>query len=319
MLNNANKKKMSQITNHIIMIRPTSFGYNIQTALNNYYQKKSNDLNDKEIQENALREFDFLVEKLLHHQIDVIVIDDKKDNNTPDSIFPNNWISTHTDGSIFLYPMFAENRRLERRNDIITYLKHHFVVKNVFNNTHIYESNNLFLEGTGSMVLDRENKIAYASISERTNKELFEIWCNKMHFSPVSFSSSHTINNIKKPIYHTNVMMSVGEKFAIICLDAIDTKNQRNDVIRSLKSTKKEIINISENQNYRFAGNTLQVMGNERYLIMSTNAFKSLNVKQIKAIEKHCLIIHSPIDVIETIGGGGVRCMMTEIFLSKKL
>lgn len=318
MLNNANKKKMNQITNHIMMIRPNSFRYNTQTAFNNYYQNKVSNLSSEKIQEKALREFDFFVEKLLSKQIDVTVINDQKESNNPDSIFPNNWISTHQEGSIFLYPMFAENRRSERRKDVIRHLKERFIVVNVFDDASMYEEKNQFLEGTGSMVLDRKNKIAYACLSERTNKDLFEKWCVLMNFSPIHFLSYQTANNIRKPIYHTNVMMSIGEKFAVVCLDSIDNQKHRELVVKSLKSTKKEIINISEDQNYRFAGNILQVMGDQPYLIMSTNAFKSLTSIQIKRIERNCSIIHAPIDTIETIGGGGVRCMMAEIFLKKK-
>ncbi|SVC84532.1 uncharacterized protein METZ01_LOCUS337386, partial [marine metagenome] len=243
------------------MIKPVSFRYNEQTAKSNFYQKSINNLTSEQVQENALNEFNVFVKKLKNLKVNVLVIEDIESTDTPDSIFPNNWISTHSDGSIFMYPMFARNRRTERRSDIIEYLQNNFAVKNVFNNTSFYENNNLFLEGTGSMVLDRENKIAYASISQRTNKKLLEKWCRKMNYYPISFSSNQIIEDKKEPIYHTNVMMCVAEKYVVICLNTIDNEIEREIIVNSFKESGKEIIEISEEQTYRFAGNMLQVMG----------------------------------------------------------
>ena len=318
MFNNSTTKKMNQITKHIMMIKPVSFRYNEQTAESNFYQKIINNLTPEQVQENALNEFNVFVKKLENLRVNVFVIEDIESTDTPDSIFPNNWISTHSDGSIFMYPMFARNRRTERRSDIIEYLQNNFVVKNVFNNTSFYENNNLFLEGTGSMVLDRENKIAYASISQRTNKKLLEKWCRKMNYYPISFSSNQIIGDKKEPIYHTNVMMCVAEKYAVICLNTIDNEIEREMIVNSFKESGKEIIEISEEQTYRFAGNMLQVMGDRPYLIMSTSAYESLTETQIDALEKYNPIIYSSLDTIEACGGGSVRCMMAEIFLPLK-
>ena len=318
MFNNSTTKKMNQITKHIMMIKPVSFRYNEQTAESNFYQKSINNLTPEQVQENALNEFNVFVKKLENLRVNVFVIEDIESTDTPDSIFPNNWISTHSDGSIFMYPMFARNRRTERRSDIIEYLQNNFAVKNVFNNTSFYENNNLFLEGTGSMVLDRENKIAYASISQRTNKKLLEKWCRKMNYYPISFSSNQIIGDKKEPIYHTNVMMCVAEKYAVICLNTIDNEIEREMIVNSFKESGKEIIEISEEQTYRFAGNMLQVMGDRPYLIMSTSAYESLTETQIDALEKYNPIIYSSLDTIEACGGGSVRCMMAEIFLPLK-
>ena len=318
MFNNSTTKKMNQITKHIMMIKPVSFRYNEQTAESNFYQKSINNLTPEQVQENALNEFNVFVKKLENLRVNVFVIEDIESTDTPDSIFPNNWISTHSDGSIFMYPMFARNRRTERRSDIIEYLQNNFAVKNVFNNTSFYENNNLFLEGTGSMVLDRENKIAYASISQRTNKKLLEKWCRKMNYYPISFSSNQIIGDKKEPIYHTNVMMCVAEKYVVICLNTIDNEIEREMIVNSFKESGKEIIEISEEQTYRFAGNMLQVMGDRPYLIMSTSAYESLTETQIDALEKYNPIIYSSLDTIEACGGGSVRCMMAEIFLPLK-
>ena len=301
-----------------MMIKPVSFRYNEQTAESNFYQKSINNLTPEQVQENALNEFNVFVKKLENLRVNVFVIEDIESTDTPDSIFPNNWISTHSDGSIFMYPMFARNRRTERRSDIIEYLQNNFAVKNVFNNTSFYENNNLFLEGTGSMVLDRENKIAYASISQRTNKKLLEKWCRKMNYYPISFSSNQIIGDKKEPIYHTNVMMCVAEKYVVICLNTIDNEIEREMIVNSFKESGKEIIEISEEQTYRFAGNMLQVMGDRPYLIMSTSAYESLTETQIDALEKYNPIIYSSLDTIEACGGGSVRCMMAEIFLPLK-
>lgn len=308
---------MKQITDTIMMIQPAAFRYNEETAVNNYYQRSGNSLTVKQIQKRALIEFTNFVKELRDRGVNVIVFEDTSCPETPDAIFPNNWISTHVDGSIFLYPMFAKNRRTERRLDIVEYLQRHFIVKNIYN-THFYESKNLFLEGTGSMVLDRKNKIAYASISERTNKQLFEQWCDKMRFTPISFFSHQFIRNKKELIYHTNVIISVADKYAVLCLDAIGDKKERRLVVDALERKGKEIIEISEKQKCGFAANVLQLMGNEKYLVMSQSAFDVLSGSQKYQIEKHNSIIHSRLDTIETYGGGSARCMMAEIFLSKQ-
>ena len=320
MFNNASYSRiMNQTTNTILMVRPTCFAYNIETASNNYYQKNISGLSGSQVQEKALYEFDKFVRKLKEASINVIVFEDLKKSKTPDSIFPNNWISTHDDGSIFLYPMFAQNRRDERRSDIIQFLKDHFYVKNIFDNTVFYEKNNLFLEGTGSMIFDRTSRIAYACISERTNEELFKEWCLRMNFTPVSFSATQLVKKKKQLIYHTNVMMCIADRFAIVCLKSISSNLERNKVINSLRISGKEIIDITEDQKNKFAGNMLQLMGDKPYLVMSNSAFNSLTKYQIKQINKYCSIIYSSLDTIEACGGGSARCMIAEVFLQKKI
>ena len=316
MLYIAFNKNMKQITNNLLMIRPVNFSFNKETAKNNFYQKKSCDNIIANIE--AKKEFKNFVNTLINHGVNVIVFDDLAENHTPDSIFPNNWLSTHNYGKIFLYPMFAENRRRERRIDIISYLKNNFIVKEVNDNYVDYENNNSFLEGTGSIVLDRVSKIAYASISERTNLKIFKKWCIEMNYQAISFKSYHTINNKREIIYHTNVMMCVANNFAVVCLDSIDDKSERQEVYSSLLSSGKEIICITEEQNSKFAGNMLQVLGDKPYLIMSKTAFNSLKDEQKQKIIKYCPIINVPINTIESIGGGSVRCMIAEIFLQEK-
>jgi len=310
---------MKQITNSIMMIKPVGFSYNEQTAVNNYYQKVLDNLTPEKIQENALNEFNALVEKLQSIGVNVVVIEDDKATDTPDSIFPNNWVSFHNDGIVGLYPMCAENRRDERREDILDTLvdEYGFVIEEIKDFTE-FEDHDKFLEGTGSMVLDRENKICYAAISIRTDEIAVMQFCEEFGYRPVCFTANQDVDGKRMAIYHTNVMMCVGETFAAICLDTIDNKIERENVIETLQETGKEIIEITEEQKHRFAGNMLQVMGGKSYLVMSSSAYESLTENQIKAIEKHCPIICSPLDTIEACGGGSARCMMAEIFLPKQ-
>ena len=308
---------MQQITNTILMIRPVSFRMNEQTAVNNYYQKVLESLTPETVQFKALQEFDDFVEKLRAVGVNVIVIEDTKETDTPDSIFPNNWISFHENGDVALYPMFAENRRLERREDILETLEDlGYQINNVVDYTSA-EEEKIYLEGTGSLLLDRENGKAYCALSPRADEDLLIEFCEDFEFTPVSFVANQTLNNKRMPIYHTNVMMCLGEKFSVICLDSIDDKKERKNVIKHLKEDSKEIISISEEQVNSFAGNMLQVLGsnNERYIVMSNSAYESLTKQQIKQLEKHGNILYSSLDTIEACGGGSARCMMAEVFL----
>lgn len=309
----------SQNTDTLLMIRPVRFRMNEQTAVNNYYQKVIDNLEPNEVQEKALKEFDNFVEKLRARNIDVLVINDVPDPDTPDSIFPNNWISLHGDGRVGLYPMFAENRRLERRQDIIETLGNDFHIFEVVDFS-TFEAEARFLEGTGSMILDRENRIAYAAISERTDQEVFEQFCQRFKYKPVKFTANQTVKGKRLPIYHTNVMMCVADKFAILCAESIDDQHERENVVNTLKNSGKEVIFITEEQKHRFAGNMLQVRSKEKepYLVMSESAYKSLTDEQIKKINAYCPIIYSSLDTIEALGGGSARCMMAEVFLPKK-
>lgn len=301
------------------MIRPVSFRMNEQTAVNNYYQKVLESLTPETVQFKALQEFDDFVEKLKAVGVNVIVINDTTDTDTPDSIFPNNWISFHENGDVALYPMFAENRRLERREDILETLEDlGYEINNVIDYTSA-EEEKIYLEGTGSLLLDRVNGKAYCALSPRADEDLLIEFCEDFEFTPVSFVANQSLNDKRLPIYHTNVIMCLGEKFSVICLDSIDDKKERKEVIKHLKEDKKEIIAISEEQVNSFAGNMLQVLGsnNERYIVMSNSAFESLNKQQINQLEKHGKILYSSLDTVEACGGGSARCMMAEVFLPK--
>ena len=320
MCNNAfNSRMMKQITNHIMMIRPVSFRYNEETAINNYYQKVLNDITSDVTQERALKEFNHFVSMLRKVGVNVIIFNDSFHFNTPDSIFPNNWVSFHANSMVGLYPMYAVNRRNERRKDILDLLvnKYHFEIKSIKDFTY-FEVENKFLEGTGSMVLDRVNKICYAALSVRTDKEIVKKFCSDFNYTAICFTAKQDVVDRRMEIYHTNVMMCIANNFAVVCLDSIDDLNEKDNLIKSLNSTGKDIIEISEKQKNRFAGNMLQVMGKEPYLVMSTSAYQSLNDIQIKKINNHCAILHAPLDTIEACGGGSARCMMAEIFLPKK-
>jgi len=307
---------MSQITNYIMMIEPVSFRYNEQTAENNYYQKVIEGLTPESTQAKALSEFTEFVDKLRSKGVNVIVVKDTDFPDTPDSIFPNNWVSFHQDGTVGLYPMCAENRRAERREDILDTLvdDYGFHIEEIKDFTE-FEEHDKFLEGTGSLILDRENKICYAAISIRTDEQAVLQFCDEFGYQPLCFGAYQNVGDERLPIYHTNVMMCVAKDFAIICLDTIDEKEERNQVIEMLEKTNKEIIEISEEQKEHFAGNMLQVMGDKPYLVMSKSAYTSLDKNQIEKIEQHCPILYSSLDTIEACGGGSARCMMAEIFL----
>ncbi|WP_338733160.1 citrulline utilization hydrolase CtlX [Mangrovimonas cancribranchiae] len=310
---------MQQTTNTILMIRPINFRMNEQTAVNNYYQKVLDTLLPETVNAKAQQEFDSYVEKLRHVGVNVVVVSDTTEFDTPDSIFPNNWISFHENGTIALYPMFAENRRLERREDVLTQLEDSgFIIKDVVDYTSA-EEEDVFLEGTGSLLLDRVNRKAYCALSPRADESLFIEFCEDFEFTPVVFHANQTVNGQRKAIYHTNVMMCLAETFAVICLDSIDDKKERKNVIEHLKSDGKEIIAITEDQVNSFAGNMLQVKGEneKRFLVMSQAAYQILNQGQISKIETHCEILTSSLDTIEACGGGSARCMMAEVFLPK--
>lgn len=309
---------MNQITNTILMIRPVSFRMNEQTAVNNYFQEDI-DMKNVEINLMAQQEFDAFVSILKSKGVNVIVVNDTVEPDTPDSIFPNNWISFHADGTIGLYPMFAENRRQERREDILDVLEEKgFVINDIVDYT-AAEEEGVFLEGTGSILLDRVNEKAYCTLSERADEELFIEFCEDFEYTPVIFNANQTVDGTRMPIYHTNVMMCMAEEFAVICLDAIDDKKEKKNVVSHLKQDHKKIMVITEEQMHHFAGNMLQVLGKDdkRYLVMSTAAYNSLSHVQIKDFEKYGEIIHSSLKTIETCGGGSARCMMAEVFLPK--
>lgn len=310
-----------QITSHIMMVRPINFRYNAETAVNNYYQKVIDNLSPEQANEKATAEFDNFVTKLRAEDINVYVFQDDAHPDTPDSIYPNNWVSFHADGRIGLYPMYAENRRLERREEMFEILADDFGFEvDELEDFSGFEGEGLFLEGTGSMILDRENHLAYAALSKRTDMHVLDSFCQRFGYEPVAFTAYQTHNEERLPIYHTNVMMCLGSSFSVICLNCIDDLEERKFVTETLKKTGKKIVDISESQKEHFAGNMLNVSNNkgEEYCVMSTAAYNSLRPDQIELIEKHAKILHSSLDTIEALGGGSARCMMAEIFLPKR-
>jgi len=301
------------------MVRPIGFRKNEQTAVNNFFQEDLS-VENVIINTKAQKEFDDFVKVLKDKGVQVIVVDDTNEYDTPDSIFPNNWVSFHANGTVGLYPMYAENRRKERNEAILEKLEDNgFLIENIIDYTSA-EEQGIYLEGTGSILLDRVHKKAYCALSERANEELFIEFCEDFDYFPVLFTANQSVEEERLPIYHTNVMMALGEQFVIICLDSIDDKKERKNVITHLKDSGKEIIVINEKQMHQFAGNMLQVIGeNEKpFLVMSSVAFDSLRQEQLNKINMYCTIIHSSLETIETCGGGSARCMMAEVFLPRK-
>lgn len=298
------------------MVRPSHFGFNEETAGSNAFQTDDGALSLSEIRQKAMLEFDQFVGRLRQAGVNVIVAEDTDKPVKPDAVFPNNWVSFHEDGTIVTYPMYAAVRRLERREDILENMQSEFQVGKKLR-LEGYENSDRYLEGTGSMILDRENKIAYACLSPRTELELLEEFCRLMGYEPMAFRA---VDADGKEIYHTNVMMALGESFVVICMDTVRDAKENAALREKFAATQKEIIDIAMEQMMQFAGNMLQVRntGGETYLVMSEQAYRSLTPEQIQQIQKHTNILYSPISTIETYGGGSARCMMAEVFLPKK-
>lgn len=309
-------KTLKQTTQHILMVRPANFGFNEQTAGNNAFQTKDNSQSSSEIQALAVQEFDQMVNKLIDHGVEVMVFEDSKEPLKPDAIFPNNWITTHPSGVLITYPMYAPVRRLERSTTLVESLKEKFEVQASFDFSG-YEEQDLFLEGTGSMVLDRVNKLVYACLSPRTDAGLLERFCKLTGYKKVVFRA---VDEKNQDIYHTNVMMAMGENFVVICQATIKDSREAAILAHHFETTEKEVITITMDQMHAFAGNMLQVANSsgETFLVMSERAYQSLTDQQIRQIESHTNILYSPIPTIEKYGGGSVRCMMAELFLKKK-
>lgn len=309
-------KSKKQITDTILMIRPVSFRMNEQTAVNNYYQKQPQILGPDAVQAKALEEFDAFVEKLRAKGVKVIVVQDTETPDTPDSIFPNNWISFHQEGEVGVYPMFAENRRLERREEVFQAVEEAGrTIKEIVDYTSA-EQDELFLEATGSIVLDRQNKLAYCAISPRADEGLFVEFCEDFEYTPVVFRAYQSVDGNRELIYHTNVMMALTENQAVVCLNCVDDPKERKHLVNQLKSSGKQIVEISEAQVEQFAGNMLQVQSDkgERILVMSEAAYKSLNPEQKRVLEAESTLLYSDLEAIEFCGGGSARCMMAEVF-----
>ena len=304
-----------QNTNHVFLVRPVQFSFNSETAASNAFQNVPiGDVTSTSAA--AMAEFDAMIAKLRAHGVDVTVIDDTIEPPKPDAVFPNNWVSLHADGKAILYPMQAENRRHERRQDILDTLRVKFDITEVLDYSG-YEKDNRFLEGTGSIIFDHPAKTAYACLSPRTDASLFAEVCEKLNYTAVRFYSS---DRNGKAIYHTNVMMCIGEKFCVVCLDSIQDLKEKTIVLDSLNASGHEIVDISFSQMEHFAGNMLelQARSGEKLLVLSQSAFHSLNESQIMVLEKYATLLPMPIGTIETIGGGSARCMIAEIFLPSR-
>ena len=302
-----------QISSHIVMVRPASFGFNQETAADNAFQVNDTRLSKEEIKNKAVEEFDKFVAALRREDVNIIVIQDINPPANTDAVFPNNWVSFHHDGTAITYPMFATARRTERREEIIMYIGDIFTIKRRIHMEDAEEEEK-FLEGTGSMILDRVNRIVYACRSERTNEEILEEFCETMNFDKVLFDA---VDKNGIPLYHTNVMMAMGEEIVIICLEIIPSEAERNQLKERFEAAGKDLLEISYEQMLNFAGNMLQVKSRngQSIMAMSTRALNSLRDGQIRLIEKHSKIVHSDLQVIETYGGGSARCMMAEVFL----
>lgn len=299
-----------QTTSTVFMVKPARFGFNPQTAESNAFQKK--DGFGRAVQESALREFLAYATLLRANGVNIALAEDTLEPRTPDSIFPNNWFTTHEDGTLVLYPMAAPNRREERKEHFLQIIKKSFKVTRTVDLTH-YEDQGLFLEGTGSMILDRENKIVYACRSPRTCEKVLDDFCKELGYTPVLFEA---VDSNGQQIYHTNVMMAVGTTYAIVCLDSIADISEREKVVASLEKTGKKILGISLEQMGQFAGNMLELQSNEgkKLLVMSATARKSLTPEQNRELSKTYRLLSPQLETIETNGGGSARCMLAEIF-----
>ncbi|MDO7253352.1 citrulline utilization hydrolase CtlX [Helicobacter cappadocius] len=307
---------MKQVTNKIIMTRPNAFHFNPQTAVNNYFQKQNTHEQNDEIQAKALMEFDSATSVLEKAGIEICYFEDTQIPHTPDSIFPNNWFVSIDKNNLCLCSMFAENRRNERKKFLSKLFEYNHQVKLDILDLSLYEKDNKFLEGTGAMVLDRIHKVAFASLSPRCDKELLYIFCEHYGYKPVAFTSYQNFNLKRLPIYHTNVMMAICSDFAVVCFESIDNVKEREFVIRALENCNKEVIALSENQIYNFAGNIIELENKfgEKFVVMSNNAYHCLEDSQIEKISEYAQIISMDISNIEQYGGGSIRCMIAELF-----
>jgi hypothetical protein len=298
------------------MVRPAHFGFNPETAENNAFQVNDESMTPEEISNKARAEFDSLAEKLQNAGVELMIIEDTDQPLKTDAVFPNNWFSTHAHGSVILYPMYSPNRRLERREDIIEKIESYFEVNDQTDYLE-YEDQNIFVEGTGSMILDRPNQKIYACVSERSHPELLERIASDFQSELFAFEATDK-NGV--PYYHTNVIMALGTQVGVICLESIEDVSARDRIVQSLQSDGKEILNISRDQVEQFAGNMLEVKGEgeKNYMVMSTCAYKSLTPSQVSILEKSLIILHSDLSTIEKYGGGSARCMLAEIYLKKK-
>jgi len=306
-----------QTAKSILMIRPSAFGFNPETAATNDYQRITAVFSGQGSDVQARIEFEGLLQRLQEADVDVMVIGDSKTPRKPDAVYPNNWLCTIPGDKIFLFPMLEISRRVERRPDVVDQIKDDFVVKEVIDLSH-FEDESKALEGTGSLVMDHVNRIAYGCISPRTNEHVFHEFCKIAGYKPVLFEAYHSSGS---PVYHTNVLMSIGSELAVICPDAIIDDKERSRVLNMLNDSKREVLEIDENQQeHAFVCNLLQVQNSkdEAIFVMSERARNSLSSRQLETIEKHGTIVSSPLDTIEAIGGGSARCLLAELFLDRR-
>ena len=300
----------------LLMIRPASFRMNEETAVNNAYQTAAEDGTDAIALAQA--EFDGLVEILRGQDITVCVQEDDPDTDTPDALFPNNWVSFHSDGRVGLYPMFAVNRRRERREDVLMRLStdHGRVLEEIVDFTE-FEEHNVFLEGTGSLILDRVQRVAYASLGPRTDEQASHHFCEAFGYDLVAFSASQTAGDTTEPIYHTNVMLAIGSQWAVVCDEIIRDEDERHAVLQVLAESGRTVIRITGDQVNGFAGNVLEVRNKhgERFIAMSSAAHSAFTREQRETLSGFATLVHAPIPTIEKLGGGSVRCMLAEVFL----
>ncbi|GHE29214.1 citrulline utilization hydrolase CtlX [Sphingobacterium griseoflavum] len=302
----------TQTTDTLLLVRPFHFRKNEQTAVNNYFQEE---VSGDNITQRAQQEFDQLVRCLADHQINTVVIQDDGRYDTPDSIFPNNCISFHQHTTV-LYPMFAENRRRERQLNYVMQLQDRGLRFPTSIDYTAYEQENRFLEGTGCLILDRINRVAYCSLSPRAHSSVVHRFCADMDYEPFIFEAYQSVDGERKPIYHSNVMMALGNNFAVVCLDSIDNNHLRKEMQHKLETDGRQVIAITESQMQHFAGNILEVKSTtgKPHIVMSSQAYRSFTAAQLSQLQTFGEIIHAPLDTIETAGGGSARCMLAEIF-----
>lgn len=307
--------RTKQTATDILMVRPANFGFNPETADNNSFQEDDGSLSREQIREKAIQEFDQFTARLIEAGMHVIIWQDQSRPLKTDAVFPNNWVSFHEDGTLITYPMFSHNRRQERRAEMLNHLGADYRIRRRIKLEH-WEEQEKFLESTGSLVLDRPNGIAYACLSVRTDEDLVDEFCRLMHYQKCVFRS---VDRGGEPVYHTNVMMAVGEGFVVICLESVPDPNEQQMLRERFAHTRKEVIEISLDQMYAFAGNMIQVknQAGAPFLVMSSQAYRSLNPEQIARLQAHTSILHSELSTIETYGGGSARCMIAEVFLPR--
>lgn len=298
------------------MVKPASFAFNEHAAQTNHFQTQVKDLDAQSISQKAIEEFEGLANAIRDFGVTVNIVNDSVEPKKPDAIFPNNWATYHADGTVVLYPMCSPNRRWERRRSILDMLGQGYTINNEIDLSH-YEEDGLFLEGTGSMVLDRPNKICYACLSERTDTQVIKEFCDKLGYEMILF---HSVDAAGNAIYHTNVMMAMATDYVVICMASIGSEAERQILLQKFKDTGKELIDISFGQVTNFAGNVIELENGQgnRCLVMSSRAYSSFTAQQKFIIEQSSNIVHAPIETIEKIGGGGARCMVAEVFLPTK-